>query len=66
MHLLDDVCLIESEVLARPPTAGTLDRVLNHKAKRLQVMNSAILEKGSIIVRGSMIGSHCWKKTVEI
>ena len=28
-------------------------------------MNSAILENSSVIVHGSMIGSHRWQKTVE-
>ena len=27
-------------------------------------MNSAILENSSVIVHGSMIGSHRWQKTV--
>ena len=62
MCLLDDVRLIESEVLA-PPTASTFERSITKLAS--YIMNTAILGLSSAIVRGSMIGSHCWKKTVE-
>ena len=57
MCLLDDVCLIESEVLA-PPTSSTFERSITKLA-------SCEHDKSSIIVRGSMIGSHHWKKAVE-
>ena len=61
MRLLDDVRLIESEVLA-PPTASTFERSI---IKVASLMNTAILGLSSVIVHGSMIGSHRWKKTVE-
>ena len=43
MCLLDDVCLIESEILA-PPIVSTFERSID-RAHGQQVMNSAILEK---------------------
>ena len=54
MRLLDNVCLIESEVLALA--------CLNAQS---QVMNTVILGISSEIVHGSMIRSHRWKKTME-
>ena len=60
MLLLDDMRLIESEVLA-PPTARTLACSIT----KLAIMNTAILGINSVIVHGSMIGSHRWKNTVE-
>ena len=53
MHLLDDVCLIGSEILA-PPTASTF--------KSQRAMNSVILVNSSVIVHRNMIGSHRWQK----
>ena len=43
MHLLDDVCIIESEMLALP-IVSTFERWID-QAHGQQVMNSAILEK---------------------
>ena len=58
MRLLDNVRLIESDVLA-PPTASTFERSI------IKLASSAILGLSSVIVHGSMIGSHRWKKTEE-
>ena len=44
MHLLDDVHLIESEILAPPIVNGTFEHSIDG-AHGQQVMNSAILEK---------------------
>ena len=60
MCLLDDVRLIESEVLA-PPTASTFVRSVT----KLASYEHSDSWKSSVIVHGSMIGSHHWKKTVE-
>ena len=60
MRLLDDVHLIESEVLA-PPIASTFERSIT----KLASYEHSDLGLSSMIVHGSMIGSHCWKKTVE-
>ena len=61
MRLLDDVHLIESEVLA-PPTASMFECSIITLASYI---NTVILGISSVIVHGSMIGSHRWKKTVE-
>ena len=60
MRLIDDVCLIESEVLAL-----TTARTFEHSVTKLASYDTAILGTNSTIVHGSMIGSHRWKKTVE-
>ena len=60
MRLIDDVCLIESEVLALT-TASTFE----HSVTKLASYDTVILGINSVIVHGSMIGSHRWKKTVE-
>ena len=57
MRLLEDVCLIGSEILAPVHLSA---RILSQ-----QVMNSSILKNSSVIVYGSVIGSHRWQKTVE-
>ena len=56
MHLLDDVQLIDSEVLA-PPTASMFERSIT------KLISYGI---SSAIVHSSMIGSHRWKKTGKI
>ena len=61
MCLLDAVCVLESEILA-PPTASTFERSVM-KLASYEYSDSRI---SCVIVHGSMIGSHCWKKTVEI
>ena len=63
MCLLDNMCVIESEVLA-PPSYCQHVRVLSHKVS-LASYEQVILGLSSVIVHGSMIRSHRWKKTVE-
>ena len=57
MHLLDNVCLIESEVLA-PPTASTFEWSITKLASYEHSNSWTKL----CIVHGSMIGSHHWKR----
>ena len=61
MHLLDAVRLLESESLA-PPTASTFE----HSVIKLASYEYSDSGISAVIVHWSMIGSHRWKKTVEI
>ena len=60
MRPLDDVHIIGSEILALPTIS-----MFKHSSTSQQDMNSAILDNSSVIVRGSMIGSHCWQKMLS-
>ena len=59
MHLLDDMRLVI--FWPCPPSAHPSTRAQSQKE-----MNWVILDNSSIIIHGSMIGSHRWQKTGKI